>query len=297
MMNRKRQITLRMLVEILIGTSGLPLWLALLVFFLGGIIVNEVSLFMDKYTFNGVSARWFVYTIFATLIFGSVIVTKLRSKKVVIEIVEKNPEPKAGLIIMVSTVNTSPMHRNEITQNDIDCLVKTINQTDLKKLTPEDFSDLTKTNLLPPLQALEFHYKSNELRECWLIATKDEDGIGSHDVPPVLEKWFRTLYPDCQITFNHGAEYCVGPRDYNALWKLVNRIFANSVYKSRKVIADVTSGTKLMSIGVALACLPEERTMQYMASISIDGKKSSDPDQLQPILVDINSYLDLGTSE
>ena len=160
-------------------------------------------------------------------------------------------------------------------------------------LKPEDFQDLLGSNLEPPLRAVEYHYKTGSLRDCYLIATLDTDHeSGSKDVPPVLEKWFKALYPESSVVFHHGDSLCVSSRDYVELWRLVDKLFLTSTHKPEHIIADVTSGTKLMSVGVALACLPEKRTMQYMSAGRDWRGEPLKEGQLTPILVDIDPFLE-----
>lgn len=60
-------------------------------------------------------------------------------------------------------------------------------------------------------------------------------------------------------------EIAVSPSDSQDTFDKVNRIFRKSGYLPSDVIADFTGGTKPMSFGMIMACLPAERELQYVS--------------------------------
>ena len=61
-------------------------------------------------------------------------------------------------------------------------------------------------------------------------------------------------------------ELLVDDGDYRKFYEIVDYIFSQSVYKDDVLIADITGGTKMMSVALAMACIPPKRKMQYMDS-------------------------------
>ena len=72
----------------------------------------------------------------------------------------------------------------------------------------------------------------------------------------------------------------------------MGKFFEQSPYKAENIIADITPGTKLMTLAIGLACLEPKRTMQYIVA----GRNPLTGEVLQegrrvPILVDVDPYL------
>jgi hypothetical protein len=290
-MQSKRPLNFKDLVAALTGSYDAPLWV-IFAWFLGGLISDTIGELTSDSTLIGISLRWVVIGLLILILTIICIISRLR-RRPVIEMHEHSPVGKHGLILLVSTINP----RDKIDRQAFDDYLKHITSLSFEQLQAQDFELLHKSNLLPPLRAIEFHYTSGKLRDCWLIATTETDGqMGSEDVPPLLEKWFRVLHPHHNIEFHYGKELCVHPRDYVSLWNLVDRLFREAPYKPKHIIADVTSGTKLMSVGVALACQQEGRTMQYMSTQRDWRGEPLPTGEMVPILVDIDPYLQWDTS-
>jgi hypothetical protein len=96
------------------------------------------------------------------------------------------------------------------------------------------------------------------LKTCWLVASGGEGGA-----LPVAQ----TLKKQCesrQVTaFIHETDAF----DVQATYEVVQKIYADEVPRAglaeQEVIADITGGTKPMTVGMALAC-GDRRSMQYM---------------------------------
>lgn len=57
----------------------------------------------------------------------------------------------------------------------------------------------------------------------------------------------------------------VSPADAQDTFDAVNRIFRSSGYEPEDIIADFTGGTKPMSVGMIMACLPAQRSLEYVS--------------------------------
>lgn len=111
------------------------------------------------------------------------------------------------------------------------------------------------------LKAMEHHRRF--LHHCWLIASKDSD------------PYFKSLGIACKKFFPHvelhepewvNDVYGKVDEVYNATHRMFDRCESetNKELTAKDVITDVTGGTKIMSIAVAMACLDIDRKIQYM---------------------------------
>ena len=57
----------------------------------------------------------------------------------------------------------------------------------------------------------------------------------------------------------------VSPADAQDTFDYVNRVFRRSGYEPGEIIADFTGGTKPMSVGMIMACLPAQRELEYVS--------------------------------
>lgn len=56
----------------------------------------------------------------------------------------------------------------------------------------------------------------------------------------------------------------VSPGDAQDTFDHVNRIFRIAGFSPQEIIADFTGGTKPMTVGMIMACLPRERDLEYV---------------------------------
>lgn len=282
----------------LIGQPSMPL--ALGAFFLG-LLSNVLASVLGEWKLWGIPGNIVILILLGASIIAIYAIYYSRRRVVVIEMLERQPTGKAGIILLLSTLNPRPVGTTpaEIKQHSqqVQAAVERIaTMQDVATLTKADFQLLLGTNLEPALRAMEFHHKAGTLRECWVVGTADEKNDqgertrrGSAWLAPVLQRWFDHLHPGNMVRFQHPIE--VAPRDYATLWKQVNAIFRHGPYRADKIICDVTGGLKLMTVGAALACIEEGRTMQYMAT-DRDWRGEPVPQgQMVPVLVDITPYL------
>lgn len=279
----------------LIGQPTLPLAMGA---FLLGLLSNILAGALGGWIFLGVSGNVWILIVVALAVVGLYGLYRWRLRKPKIEMRESAPAAKAGLVLLLSTLD--PRARGtkaEVARRikEVQTAFERILSSDAQALSPTDIEPLCGTNLEPALRALEYHYHEGTLRECWLIGTPDEfrdDGSvvkGSAGLGLVLERWFGYLHPDHRVLFH--ASYEVAPRDYVRLWNTVDGIFRAGPLRADAILCDITGGQKLMSIGAALACLGDGRAMQYMAT---DRDWKGEPiakGEMKPVLIDINPYL------
>jgi hypothetical protein len=102
--------------------------------------------------------------------------------------------------------------------------------------------------------------KNPEKKRAWLIhgGTVDEPGSSYRNTVELI-----TRFKDSGIKLKPvGIDDIF---DANESFKLVNDIFARQLYgmNSRQVICDFTSGTKLMTLGMALACAGDKKLVYF----------------------------------
>jgi hypothetical protein len=111
------------------------------------------------------------------------------------------------------------------------------------------------------LRAAEHHRGS--LEDCWLIASED-----SRPYFEPLKSAFRKFFPDVLLHAPVTVKDVYAKIDdvYQKTHMVFDRCEADTDgrIKPRDIITDVTGGTKIMSIAVAMACLDAERHLQYI---------------------------------
>lgn len=215
----------------------------------------------------------------------------------------REPQPAKGLILLISPYSRHSRQRDELLP-----LLEKIYQTSSEQLTQEDFDniELLKSNLFPQIEAIKYHSQDRILKEVWLITTLTYQGTnlktgelqdieGSEKAGIILEKYLSFQYGN-QLNI-HRQEYEGKPlsiieREYEKLWELVDHIFNQSDYKPSSMIADITGGTKRMSVALTMACLPVDRKIQYMDRWTDWQGNPLEVGDIQPIEIDVNSILE-----
>jgi hypothetical protein len=110
-------------------------------------------------------------------------------------------------------------------------------------------------------QAIDYHRAM--LRHCWLIATSEKNSQCSEPTAHELKRHFEHYQVPCSIyLLDNGAD----PLEMRQLMSTIyGEIEQAGEYTADELICDITSGTKAMTIGMALACGSKYR-MQYMLS-------------------------------
>lgn len=189
---------------------------------------------------------------------------KKLSKQLGLSVDSKEPAKGAkGLILLLSPY--SPRQASLKDETQLKPLVEYILTTPVEKLQLADFEaiDLFNSNLLPQIKAVEYHVKEGKLRDVWLISSKSYDSVkGSEITTQILSQYLIFEYGQRLEVNTQG--YCVEDWNYKKLWQIADNIFRESDYKDEALIADITGGTKMMSVALAMACALPKRRMQYM---------------------------------
>jgi len=291
----RRPASLADFLPLLVGQSNVAFALGA---FLLGLLSNVLANLLGGWRIGRITGSWIIVLLLALAVVGIWDYYRRRTPVPVVEMVEGRPSGKAGLVLLLSTLD--PRARGAPKQcerrtAEVMAAAERILSPDPARCSESDFRALLGTNLEPELRAIEYHLAQGTLRHCWVIGTPDETDDkgkvtkGSAYLGRVLQRWLDHLHPGHEVAFSPATE--VRSRDYVTLWNAVDDIFRKSDLKANRVICDVTGGLKLMSIGAALACMGEGRTMQYMDARR-DWKGDPVPKgEMAPILVDINPYL------
>jgi hypothetical protein len=190
--------------------------------------------------------------------------TKKLSQRLGLSFKSKEPAKGAkGLILLLSPY--SPRLESLKDETRLKPLVQHIINTPVEKLQLADFQsiDLFNSNLVPQIKAVEYHIKEGNLRDVWLISSKSYDLVkGSEITAQILSQYLSFEYG--QRLEVHTQGYCVEDWNYKRLWEIGDQIFRESDYKDEAVVADITGGTKMMTMALAMSCVSPKRRMQYM---------------------------------
>jgi hypothetical protein len=209
-----------------------------------------------------------------------------REVKIVIE--KERPTGAKGLILLLSPYSS----RNPDLQDSVklQSLIDEIINIPTENLKEEKFQDigLSNSNLMPQVKAAEYHVGQGKLRDIWLISSESYESVkGSELTAKILEKYLKCLYGS-QLDIHCGAQYTVRDYDYTKLCQLAEDIFKTSGYRDEVVVADVTGGTKMMSVALAMACIPPTRRMQYMDSQRDWQGNHLAKGNMEPVLIDVD---------
>jgi hypothetical protein len=198
------------------------------------------------------------------------------------------PLPSKGLILLLSPYDPR-IQKTEQLEFDV-AIQKFIG---ILNPTEADFAsiNLLNSNLAPQLAAVKYHAEARKLRDVWLVTT---DNPGSVLAANILEQYVR--YKDYW-----GQQFDIHPNhtpikdyDYAGLWRLGESIFQDArqeKYQDEAVVADITGGTKLVSLAIAMACIPPGRRMQYMDA-QRDWQGNPIPKgEMQPVDIDVDPIM------
>lgn len=202
---------------------------------------------------------------------------------------KEEPKPAKGLVLLMSPYNPGDkaLQAPQVLTPLIDSLLT------MEETTEADFDciRLWQSNLVPQIRAVDYHFQQGELRDVWLIATESYESVrGSETAAAILEKYVNTLFGSSTLTI-HREGFTLREYDYKRLWELGEQIFRNSGYHNDVVVADITGGNKMMSVAIAMACIPPGRRMQYMDSQRDWQGNPLPKGEMRPVVIDIDSIL------
>jgi CRISPR-associated protein (Cas_Cas02710) len=119
------------------------------------------------------------------------------------------------------------------------------------------------------MQAVRYHFEENgPLERVWLIPSDDREsekfGQSSIAIAKEIETQCVALAAGVNRKLDVKISSEVSPGDAQDTFDHVNRIFRIAGFTSHEIIADFTGGTKPMTVGMIMACLPRERDLEYV---------------------------------
>lgn len=282
----------------LVGQPNLSLGLGA---FLIGLLGNTLAGLASGWSLVGIPGNLIVIAALMASVILLYLYLKRKAADIRLQVEERAPEGKAGLILLLSTFDPRIRGSDELeTKQRTEAARRAaewIAQCTPEQLTSDDFKLLANSNLEPALAALEWHLAQGTLRDCWTIGSPDDpecaakgEHTGSAWLGVVLQRWFEHAHPEARGRVTFHPTIVVPPRDYLKLGQTVDQIFERAPYKPQHVICDITGGQKTMSIGAALACIAEGRTMQYMSTGRDWKGEPLKGEKIVPILVDVSPY-------
>ncbi|MGH2732591.1 MAG: hypothetical protein ACRDJG_06600 [Actinomycetota bacterium] len=209
------------------------------------------------------------------------IVARRRSRLVAFTPTAQAPERARGLILLLGP------YRADAGSEELGVAMERVLAPGAEAVGEEDFRKigLFTSNLRPQVEALAYHSTGGVLRDVWLISGSEKSTI-------ILERYIRLRHPTVVVhTEIEGDSLAVEAWNYTEVWRKAEMVFRESPYRSRVMLADVTGGTKMMSIALAMACIPPGRKLQYM-NADRDHKGAPVPEgEIRPLLIDIDPIL------
>jgi hypothetical protein len=119
------------------------------------------------------------------------------------------------------------------------------------------------------LHAVRYHFEQHHrLERVWLIPSDQREqekfGPSSLAIANEIKTQCQTLASGIGRALKVEISAEVSPGDAQDTFDHVNRIFRISGFSAEEVIADFTGGTKPMTVGMIMACLPRERDLEYV---------------------------------
>lgn len=215
--------------------------------------------------------------------------TRRQAQQTAFSVNKEIPRPAKGLILLLSPYNPSnPSLKDETILKQ---LLDTILNLPAPQAADFDRINLLSSNLFPQIKAIEYHINQGSLRDVWLITSESYDTVkGSEITAAILEKYLHFQYGQQRLDI-HTKNLSVKDYDYASLCQLGEKIFREAGYKDEVLVADITGGTKMMSVALAMACIPPGRRMQYMDSQRDWQGNPLAKGQMSPVVIDIDPIL------
>lgn len=119
------------------------------------------------------------------------------------------------------------------------------------------------------MYAVRHHFERNgRLERVWVIPSNEQEhdkfGPSSIGIAKEIETQCTALAAEVGRTLKVEISSEVSPGDAQDTFDHVNRIFRIAGFTEDEIIADFTGGTKPMTVGMIMACLPRERDLEYV---------------------------------
>lgn len=161
---------------------------------------------------------------------------------------------------------------------------------------------------IPATAAIRYHFRGEKndlpvpvLTHCWLVTSRrppkeQESKSQGASNESVSSAWknaqaLKELYEgDVDMYIR-----TIDPENPENIFQVIEQIYAEAKQldlEQKNLVADFTGGTKMMSVGLVLACTPEDRDLEYMQPRRFLESGRADPSAgADPKSVDLNFFL------
>jgi hypothetical protein len=167
---------------------------------------------------------------------------------------------------------------------------------------------------IPATASIRYHYLGENderleptLRHCWLVTSPEpaEEPLQPPDArkpEPFHSSWqnakaLQAMY-EGKIDIRLVA---IDPDDPEDIFRKVDAVYAEARrlgLASREMVADFSGGTKMMTVGLVLACTPVDRDVEYMRPRQYDARGRAIPEAgSDPRLVDLHFFVRTGEEQ
>jgi hypothetical protein len=162
---------------------------------------------------------------------------------------------------------------------------------------------------IPATAAIKYHFRGEKdelsqpvLTHCWLVTSQhpiQESDLKSQGTSGELvsSAWANAQALKSLYTGKVKKIYVrtIDPQDPENIFQVIEHIYAVAKrldFEQKDLVADFTGGTKMMSAGMVLACVPEDRDLEYMQPRRFLESGRADPIAgADPKLVDLSFFL------
>ena len=170
---------------------------------------------------------------------------------------------RRGFVCFVPILRPHPLSAaRRLTPAQLQTAVK---QLDFQRLPPEE------SNLQTLITAIASH--ASRLEYCWLLTTAGEQQAGSAPFAPFLAEYLRREKGLGRCKFLYGSSYVISLDDdaliLDRSYRQMQAILAQTErlgLQSHEIIADITSGTRSMILGLILACLHGDQDVEFIGA-------------------------------
>jgi hypothetical protein len=162
---------------------------------------------------------------------------------------------------------------------------------------------------IPATAAIKYHFRGEKnelpkpvLTHCWLVTSRrppqESDPKPQGASGQLVSSAWENAQALKELYKGEGVNVYVrtiDPEDPENIFQVIEHIYAAAKgkdFEQKELVADFTGGTKMMSAGMVLACIPEDRDLEYMQPRRFLESGRADPIAgADPKLVDLNFFL------
>lgn len=155
---------------------------------------------------------------------------------------------------------------------------------------------------IPASTAIRYHFRGEAderekptLKHCWLVTSPKSAAAETHHLGGPQSAWQNAL----DLKQQYGDQVYmsiveIDPDDPADIYTKINNIYSEARSKQLRpadIVADFSGGTKMMSVGMVLACTPSDRDVEYLKPRQLDERgRAISAAGADPKLVDLRFF-------